>query len=491
MASEPPPGSTGEATRTPPAPSAAAAPRVSYVQQCVVLVDWWLERVEGEEGKIRVAGIASTAQMRKGASSSTGNRNVAGRVFRSAAIGRRHDQHAIETEDGYKIQIGRLLNVPRTRDNGFPEKVCKCFEFGFPIQWLKLVNPKMEQQNEQAQSESTADAPRHSVKYWMEEFLSDDLTNLKKYASEENDSYSSAGYTSNTDGPAIQSLSNLPDGNAGNMAASGGLYGGRTNMPGKPLARPRETSCSGQESDQHESMQIDTSEQGLDNHSISSVSVNQNAGSFCPNSKVDDSILATSKIMSVEKESYRRRVGSSEAEEDADIQHENMQSCSNEHEIVTLPIDSAIVNENPNSTSSDLGKPGTLKCGKASMNLGSTDALELPTERMTPQFGAVQGSEDSPVRRLRSGKVFGMPSGGLMKSGHKKRKIQHEASSQNMIPNEGDTSTADLTSHENNSSAAGVVTKDKQESHDSHRGGISAKKAKKKRESSKLFWNWC
>lgn len=303
--------------------------------------------------------------------------------------------------------------------------MCKCFEFGFPSQWVKLVNPNIEQQNEQPLSES-------AVEYWVEKFSSGDLTDLKKYAFEENDFYPSEWYTSNTDGPAIQSLSNLPDGNAGNMAASRGLYGGRMNMTGTPLAQPRETSCSGQESDQHESMKIGTSEHELDYHSRS-VSVNPSTGSFCPNSKGDDSILATSKIMLVEKEGYRRRAGSGQAEEDADIQYENMQ----------------IVNENANTASSDLEKPGFPKCGKASLNLGSTDALKLPTEIMTPQFGAVRGSEDSPVRRLRSGKVFGTPSGGLMKSGHRKRKIQHEASSQNMIPNEGETSTADLTSHDN------------------------------------------
>ena len=84
------------------------------------------------------------------------------------------------------------------------------------------------------------------------------------------------------------------------------------------------------------------------------------------------------------------------------------------------------------------------------MNLGITDAFELPTEGMTPKFGAIGGSEDSTVRRLRkrSGKVFGIPSGGPMKSGHKQKKIQREASSKQMV-NEGVTSAADLTPHEN------------------------------------------
>ncbi|RLM74881.1 hypothetical protein C2845_PM15G04720 [Panicum miliaceum] len=405
------------------------------------------------------------------ASSLEVNRKVAGRVFRSAAIAMRHNDTAIETEDGCFIQIGRVLNIPRTRDNGFPQKVCECFEFGFPLLWRKLLNPNMEQQNEQSQSESSANAPRHSVEYYMEKLLSDTPIDPMRYVFTENDFYSSIGYSSNTDGPAIQSLSNLTDGNAGNMAASWGLYGGTRNMPEKPLTPPPGETCnSGQESDRHESTQIDASEQGIVNRSVSSVSVNLSTGSICPNSKVDDSILVPSKIMPVEKEGYRSRVYCCQAEEAADIpENRNTQSCSRVQEMVTLPIDSAIVNENLNSTSSDLGEPGTPKCGKASVNLGTTDALELTTEGMTPQFGAARGSEDSTVKRLRSGKVFGTPSGGPVKRYYKKKNIQHEASSKMMAPNERGTSTTDLTSHENDSSATEIVAEDKEESHDSHR----------------------
>ena len=315
-------------------------------------------------------------------------------------------------------------------------QVCECFEFGFPPQWLKLLYPNMEQQNEQSESESTANAPRHSVEYYM------------KKLSMGYDFYSSTGCTSNTDGPATQSLSDLPDGNAGNMAASLGLYGGTRNMPEKPLTPPGETCCRGQESEQHERMQIDISEQGIVNRSVSSVSVNLSTGSICPNSKVDESILVPSKIVPVEKEGYRSISDCCQAEDAADIP-ENTLSCSSEQEMATLPIDSAIVNENLNSTISDLGEPGTPKCGKVSVNLGTTDALELTNENMTPQFGAVRGSEECTVRRLRSGKVFGTPSGGPVKRRYKKKNIQHEASGKMMAPNEGGTSTTYLTSHEN------------------------------------------
>jgi hypothetical protein len=48
---------------------------------------------------------------------------VAGRVFRSSAIVKRHDYTGIESEDGYHIQIGCPLNIPKTRENGFSEEV--------------------------------------------------------------------------------------------------------------------------------------------------------------------------------------------------------------------------------------------------------------------------------------------------------------------------------------------------------------------------------
>jgi Tfp pilus assembly protein FimV len=122
------------------------------------------------------------------------------------------------------------------------------------------------------------------------------------------------------------------------------------------------------------------------------------------------------KIRSVVNERYRSTVGCGQAEEDADIQQENMHSCSSEHGMVTLPIDCT------------------------SSQFGATDALELPTEGMTPKFGAIGGSEASTCKRLRSRKAHGMPSGGPMKRGHKQKKIQH---------NQGATSTADLTPLEN------------------------------------------
>ncbi|XP_066394130.1 uncharacterized protein [Miscanthus floridulus] len=456
--SQPAPDSTSGSPRTPAPGSTGGVPRIPELsaeavhriaRKCTILVDWCLERVEGEEGKIRVAGTTFTPQMgeqmRKGASSSKGNMKVAGRVFRSSAIVKRHDYTGIESEDGYHIRIGCPLNIPKTRENGFSEEVCESFKYGFPIQWQRHVNPKMVPDNEHVRSpsETTTGAPSPSVEDYMAYFL---------------------GYSGNTDGLTTQSPSNLPDDNAGNITASLGLYGLRMGVPEKPLAPPGEACNSGQESYQHESTQIDASKQEIVNRSISSVSVKQSTGSISSNSKVDGNILTPSKISSVVNEGYRSTVGCGQAEEDADIQQENMHSCSSEHGMVTLPID---------CTSSQLGEPGIPKSGKDSVNLGTTDALELPTEGMTtPKLGAIRGSEDSTGRRLRSGKVLEMPSGGPMKRGHKQKKIQQEASSEQMV-NQGATSTADLTSHENvnDFSAAEVVVEEKLESHDSCRKG--------------------
>eukprot|EP00267_Zea_mays_P024596 XP_008651283.1 uncharacterized protein LOC100278785 isoform X1 [Zea mays] len=429
---------TGGSPRTLATLSAQSVPRVT--RRSIALVDWCLERVEGEEGKIRVAGTTYTPQTspqtRREASSSKGSRKVAGRVFRSSAIVRRHDHFRIMSEDGYLIRIGCLLNIPKTRNNGFSEEVCECFEFGFPIQWHRLVNPKMVPDNKHAlsPSETTASAPSHSVGYYMEKFLSDSFSNSNRYSFTENDSYTSVVCTGSRNGLTTQTLSNLPDDNAGNITVSWGLYGLGMDMSEKPWTPPAEACNNRQESDQHESMQIDACKQELVNRSMSSVSVKQSISSISPNSKVDGNRIVPSKIMSVVNESYRSTVGCGQAEEDVGIQQEKKHSCSSEHGMVTLSI---------NCTSSQLGAPGIPKFGKDSVNLWTTDALELSTEGMTPKIGA-----DSTDRRLRSGKILGMPSGGLMNRGHKLKKIKQEASSKQMV-NQGATCTVDLTSHEN------------------------------------------
>nr|XP_034600041.1 uncharacterized protein LOC117860775 [Setaria viridis] len=203
---------------------------------------------------------------------------------------RRHGYNAIDTEDGYKIRICHLLNIPRTRDKTLR------FQYGFLKQWLKLAYPNMKQQNEQSQSASTTNTPRHPIEYWMGKFLSDDGTNPMRYALEENDFlrrvYQQYGCTCYPYSAASYS----PPKETSDLELVAEMQGNRGWIITPPI----------------------------------SISVNESTCSFCPNSKVDDNILATSKIMSVEKECYRRRVGCGQAKEDANIQHENMQSCSSE-----------------------------------------------------------------------------------------------------------------------------------------------------------------
>uniref|UniRef100_A0A0A9CQ81 SANTA domain-containing protein n=1 Tax=Arundo donax TaxID=35708 RepID=A0A0A9CQ81_ARUDO len=395
----------------------------------------------------------------------------AARVFKSEAIARRRNSTTIETADGFLIRIGRLLNFPRTLQNGFSQEVCDCFEFGFPIEWEKLANPNMAEMNghPQSPSQSTANAPSASVEYYMEKFSRASVTDLMGYAFTGNDFNSSRS-------PPTQRFSSLSNGNTRNggssmrkMPSSERLGDGRMDMPEGPLTPPAET-CSGDQTDgQHGNMQTDASQQGIVNHSISSVLANQSTISICSYSNGDGNTLAPSKIVSVEKEGYKSRVGCSHAEKGANIQHEK-HSCSSQQEMVTHPVDSALVNNYMTRPSSDFGEPGTPKCGKTSANLGPADALEVPLKGMTPQFGAVQGSEDNTVRRLRSGKVFG---GSVLmeKSYNKRKRMQQKDSNPKMVPCEGVTPTADLNSHKNGCLVAGIVAADELQSHDSHNKG--------------------
>nr|XP_025881971.1 uncharacterized protein LOC4327793 isoform X3 [Oryza sativa Japonica Group] len=92
------------------AAAAKEAPAVSYLQACVELDDWWLERVEGEEGKVRVVGSNTTTSR-------------AGRRFTSASIKTRHASGDLETEDGIIIMIARPPNISKMHLNGFPDEV--------------------------------------------------------------------------------------------------------------------------------------------------------------------------------------------------------------------------------------------------------------------------------------------------------------------------------------------------------------------------------
>ena len=51
-------------------------------------------------------------------------RRVGTRVFRSAAISKRHNTVTLETADGISITICNFINSSRTHQNGFDSEVC-------------------------------------------------------------------------------------------------------------------------------------------------------------------------------------------------------------------------------------------------------------------------------------------------------------------------------------------------------------------------------
>ncbi|XP_014756975.1 uncharacterized protein LOC100838914 isoform X2 [Brachypodium distachyon] len=82
------------------------------------------------------------------------------------------------------------------------------------------------------------------------------------------------------------------------------------------------------------------------------------------------------------------------------------------------------------------------------------DAGQVPAKGMSPEFGVVQGSEDSTGRRLRSGKVYGMStsSSASLKRGRSKRKtIQHDTPNRKIL-NEETILPVDPTNHGNGGS---------------------------------------
>ncbi|TVU13763.1 hypothetical protein EJB05_37189 [Eragrostis curvula] len=381
-------GSSDRAPRTPPAPVPPSSSR-SYVRKYVVLVDWWLERVDG---KICIAGLTETPQTRAGVSSSLGKRKAAARVFR-CAVATRWDSNTIETVNGHMV--------------------CECFLAGFPIKWKEIAS------NSQLPPKSADNAPSASVEFYLKKFTSDSFANSKGYFN------SLKRFTSNTDGPTTQKFSNSSNGNAGNSensmskaVASEELGDGIMDMPEVPL--PGEIGSNSQDY-QHESLQVDACEQEIIDRNVSIASCSTVGGNKPP----------ASKTASVEKEGHISRVGCHQEEQDAEVQHENTRSCSGAQEMVTYAVDSHM-----SLASSDLRELVTPKCSKTSMNLGTGNASEVACEGMTLQFGAVSALEKNEVRKLRSGRVLGELSDAQLKSGNKQKRTHHKASNNKKVPNE-------------------------------------------------------
>ncbi|KAG2571352.1 uncharacterized protein LOC120640598 isoform X3 [Panicum virgatum] len=110
-----------------------AAAAAASEHPCVTLFEWWLERVEGDDQKIAVAGKFE--------------RNETVQQFDAATISKRHEACVLETEDGIILRIYGSLSLSKMRANGYSSEVCEKFIIGFPYWWenWNQLYPKMAQ----------------------------------------------------------------------------------------------------------------------------------------------------------------------------------------------------------------------------------------------------------------------------------------------------------------------------------------------------------
>lgn len=90
----------------------------------VCLHNWWLIKTKKDFSGLQL-GVGGFAY-REGRGK---------RVFHSEAIAKRHDANTLETVDGITITMIGFIDLPHTRQNGFPSKVCDRFLIGFPYDW--------------------------------------------------------------------------------------------------------------------------------------------------------------------------------------------------------------------------------------------------------------------------------------------------------------------------------------------------------------------
>uniref|UniRef100_A0A0A9GIP9 SANTA domain-containing protein n=1 Tax=Arundo donax TaxID=35708 RepID=A0A0A9GIP9_ARUDO len=103
-------------------PAAAAANDAAVSEHpCVTLLEWWLERVEGDDRKIAVGGVYL--------------RNQTLERFDPAPIAKRHEACVLETEGGIVVFIDGSLGIDQTLGNDFPIQACEAFMVGFPHWW--------------------------------------------------------------------------------------------------------------------------------------------------------------------------------------------------------------------------------------------------------------------------------------------------------------------------------------------------------------------
>ncbi|KAL8117505.1 uncharacterized protein LOC141723521 [Apium graveolens] len=110
--------------------SSAATPRTPLFDSTtkkVMLIDWWLIKVQVEAPNQFKFGVGGKAF--------DGQSSV---FFSSGEIVARHDEMTLDTVDNITITLASVLNRPRALENGFPSQVCDHFFLGFPSDWEEL-----------------------------------------------------------------------------------------------------------------------------------------------------------------------------------------------------------------------------------------------------------------------------------------------------------------------------------------------------------------
>ncbi|KAL1809838.1 hypothetical protein ACET3Z_026828 [Daucus carota] len=112
---------------TPLASAPPEQPHFVSTSKNVVLLDWWLT-------KLQIEGSTSPKAFKFG----VGGKAFDGREsthFFSGEIVKRQDEITLENVEGITIRLDSLLNRFRTLENGFPSQVCDHFFLGFPFDW--------------------------------------------------------------------------------------------------------------------------------------------------------------------------------------------------------------------------------------------------------------------------------------------------------------------------------------------------------------------
>ncbi|XP_040378886.1 uncharacterized protein LOC102699399 [Oryza brachyantha] len=117
---------------------------------CVELFNWWLERVEGDDRKVRVAGHAERGRKLH--------------LFTSAPIVKRHEACFLEAEDSVIVLINGPLDLSQMQKHGYSLEVCEKFMVGFPYFWERY------NLGSQASSCKTSKLQDSSTKFYLEKF---------------------------------------------------------------------------------------------------------------------------------------------------------------------------------------------------------------------------------------------------------------------------------------------------------------------------------